>query len=78
MGIEPPIDPRAYCLREGRCRVAVYADGLESERMPEALEATSSLLGAVGATLEVISKPAQLVFGPPAARREPYPIHRAF
>jgi len=35
---------------------AVYARGLESERMPEALEATSSLLGAVGATLEVIRR----------------------
>ena len=42
---------------------AVYAGGLESERMPEALEATSSLLGAVGATLEVISKPAKRPIG---------------
>lgn len=42
---------------------AVYAGGLESERMSEALEATSSLLGAVGATLEVISKPAKRPIG---------------
>lgn len=49
---------------------AVYAGGLESERMPEALEATSSLLGAVGATLEVISKPAKrpIGFGPPGCQ----------
>ena len=42
---------------------AVYAGGFDTERMPEALEATSSLLGAVGATLEVISKPAKRPIG---------------
>ncbi|MGB6349188.1 MAG: LuxR family transcriptional regulator [Pseudolabrys sp.] len=38
---------------------AIYASGLDSARVSEALEATSSLLGGVGATLEVISKPAR-------------------
>jgi hypothetical protein len=48
-------------LREGRCRVAIYsyASGLDSARLPQALEATSRLLGAAGAILEVIDKPAQ-------------------
>jgi hypothetical protein len=38
---------------------AVYASGLDSARLPQALEATSLLLGATGAILEVIDKPAQ-------------------
>ena len=38
---------------------AVYASGLDSARLPQALEATSRLLGAAGAILEVIDKPAQ-------------------
>jgi DNA-binding CsgD family transcriptional regulator/PAS domain-containing protein len=38
---------------------AIYASGLERELLPTALEATSRLLGGVGATLEVIDKPAQ-------------------
>src|SRR5215475_5723861 len=38
---------------------AVYASGLDSARLPQALEATSRLLGATGAILEVIDKPAQ-------------------
>lgn len=42
---------------------AIYAGGLDTEFMPEALGATSSLLGAVGATLEVISKPARRPIG---------------
>lgn len=35
---------------------AIYASGLDSELVPEALAATSRLLGASGATLEVIDK----------------------
>jgi DNA-binding CsgD family transcriptional regulator len=35
---------------------AVYASGLDSDRLPEALESTSRLLGGIGATYEVISK----------------------
>jgi len=38
---------------------AIYASSLDSARVPEALEATSSLLGGLGATFEVISKPAR-------------------
>ena len=38
---------------------AVYASGLDTARLPQALEATSRLLGASGAILEVIDKPAQ-------------------
>lgn len=38
---------------------AIYASSLDSARVSEALEATSSLLGGVGATFEVISKPAR-------------------
>jgi DNA-binding CsgD family transcriptional regulator/PAS domain-containing protein len=38
---------------------AIYASGVEPDRMPEALEATSRLLGAQVATLEVIDKKAQ-------------------
>jgi DNA-binding CsgD family transcriptional regulator len=38
---------------------AVYASGLESDRLPEALDATSRLLGAAGATLEVLDKATQ-------------------
>lgn len=36
---------------------AVYASGLDAARVPHALEATSRLLGASGAGLEVIDKP---------------------
>ena len=38
---------------------AVYASGLDTARVPQALEATSRLLGASGAILEVIDKSAQ-------------------
>ena len=38
---------------------AIYARGLESELMPEALAATSRLPGAIDATLEVIDKATQ-------------------
>lgn len=38
---------------------AVYASGLDRDRLPEALEATNSLLGGAGALLEVIDKPSQ-------------------
>ena len=38
---------------------AVYAGGLETESASGALAATSRLLGAVGATMEVIDKPAR-------------------
>lgn len=56
---------------------AVYASGLDSERVPEALEATSRLLGASGAILEVIDKPAQRPIefrsvGLPNLARAPY------
>lgn len=37
---------------------AIYASGMEDGRLPEALAATSSLLGSCGATLEVIDKKA--------------------
>jgi hypothetical protein len=35
---------------------AIYASGLDNELVPEALAATGRLLGASGATLEVIDK----------------------
>ena len=38
---------------------AVYASGLDSDRLPEALDATSRVLGAAGATLEVLDKTTQ-------------------
>jgi DNA-binding CsgD family transcriptional regulator/PAS domain-containing protein len=38
---------------------AIYASGVDADRLPDALEATSRLLGARGATLEVIDKAAQ-------------------
>ena len=38
---------------------AIYASGLDGELVPEALAATSRLLGARGATLEVIDKATQ-------------------
>jgi DNA-binding CsgD family transcriptional regulator/PAS domain-containing protein len=38
---------------------AIYASGLDADRVSDALEATSLLLGARGATLEVIEKAAQ-------------------
>jgi DNA-binding CsgD family transcriptional regulator len=37
---------------------AIYASGVEGDRLPEALEASSRLLGACGATLEVYDKTA--------------------
>lgn len=55
---------------------SVYASGLESERLPQALEATSPLLGAAGACFEVIDKPTQqhqtfCVVGLPTIARDP-------
>lgn len=41
----------------------VYASGLDRDRLPEALNATSCLLGAAGATLEIFDKPAQRLAG---------------
>ena len=38
---------------------AIDAVGLDNTRVPQALEATSRLLGASGAILEVIDKPTQ-------------------
>ena len=38
---------------------AVYASGLDSERLPQALELTSRMLGAAGATLEIFDKSVQ-------------------
>ena len=38
---------------------AIYVSGVDGERLPAALGATSRLLGACGATLEVIDKAAQ-------------------
>jgi DNA-binding CsgD family transcriptional regulator/PAS domain-containing protein len=38
---------------------AIYVSGVEEDRLPEALEATSRLLGACGATLEVFDKTAR-------------------
>src|SRR5260221_388409 len=38
---------------------AIYASGVEEDRLPEALEATSRLFGACGATMEVFDKTAQ-------------------
>ena len=38
---------------------AIYASGIEEERLGEALEAASRLFGACGATLEVFDKTAQ-------------------
>ena len=56
---------------------AVYASGLDAARVPHALEATSRLLGASGAGLEVIDKLAQrpvefFSVGLPDLARVPY------
>jgi DNA-binding CsgD family transcriptional regulator len=56
---------------------AVYASGVDSARLPQALEATSRLLGAAGAILEVIDKPAKrpvefCSVGLPDVARVPY------
>jgi len=56
---------------------AVYASGLDNTRVPQALEATSRLLGASGAILEVIDKPTQrpvefCSVGLPDVARVPY------
>ena len=54
---------------------AVYASGLDSARLPQALELTSRMLGAAGATLEIFDKSVQrhsafhAVGVPTAARR---------
>ena len=59
---------------------AVYASGVDSDRWPEALDGTSRLLGAAGATLEVIDKTAQrhsqfCSSGVPTVARTPYIEH---
>jgi DNA-binding CsgD family transcriptional regulator len=59
---------------------SIYASGAAAELVPEALEATSRLLGASGATLEVIDKAAQRPVtvhsaGLPAAARSEYFDH---
>lgn len=58
----------------------VYASGLDSDRLPEALETTSTLLGAAGATLEVVDKGAWrhsqfCSVGLPTIARTPYMEH---
>jgi DNA-binding CsgD family transcriptional regulator len=55
----------------------IYASGLDSERLPEALEATSHLLGSAGACFEIIDKPTQqhrlfCAVGAPAVARDSY------
>jgi len=61
---------------------AIYGSGLDSERLPEALELTSRMLGAAGATLEILDKPAQRhaafhAVGVPTLARTPYVEHFA-
>jgi DNA-binding CsgD family transcriptional regulator len=61
---------------------AVYASGLDSDRWPEALEATNRLLGGAGAILEVFDKQAQrhsafCAVGVPTVARTPYVEHFA-
>lgn len=56
---------------------AVYASGLDRDRLPEALEATNSLIGGAGALLEVIDKPTRrhreyCSVGLPNVARAPY------
>jgi DNA-binding CsgD family transcriptional regulator len=58
----------------------VYASGLDSDRLSEALEMTSTLLGAAGATLEVVDKGAWrhsqfCSVGLPTIARTPYMDH---
>ncbi|MGA8885638.1 MAG: helix-turn-helix transcriptional regulator [Pseudolabrys sp.] len=61
---------------------AVYASGLDSDRLPQALELTSRMLGAAGATLEIFDKSVQRhsafhAVGVPTAARTPYIEHFA-
>ena len=61
---------------------AVYASGLDSDRLPQALELTSLMLGAAGATLEIFDKSVQRhsafhAVGVPTAARTPYVEHFA-
>jgi len=61
---------------------AVYASGLDIDRLPEALETITRLLGATTATLEVIDKVSQRPsefwsVGLPALARIPYVDHFA-
>ena len=61
---------------------AVYASGLDSDRLPQALELTSCMLGAAGATLEIFDKSVQRhsafhAVGVPTAARTPYVEHFA-
>jgi len=61
---------------------AVYASGLDSARLPQALELTSRMLGAAGATLEIFDKSVQRhsafhAVGVPTAARTPYVEHFA-
>ena len=56
---------------------SVYASGLDRDRLPEAFEATNSLIGGAGALLEVIDKPTQrhseyCSVGLPNVARAPY------
>jgi DNA-binding CsgD family transcriptional regulator len=60
----------------------VYASGLDSDRLPEALETTSRLLGSAAATLEVFDKSAQrhdtfYTVGVPTVARASYLDHFA-
>jgi DNA-binding CsgD family transcriptional regulator len=55
---------------------AIYVSGVEDDRLPEALQATSRLLGACGATLEVIDKAAQRHVEFRAAGLPPIPCAR--
>ena len=61
---------------------AVYASGLDSARVPHALELTSRMLGSAGATLETFDKSARrhsafLAVGVPTAAHIPYLEHFA-
>ena len=61
---------------------AVCASGLDSDRLPQALELTSLMLGAAGATLEIFDKSVQRhsafhAVGVPTAARTPYVEHFA-
>ena len=61
---------------------AIYASGLDCNRLPEALELTSRMLGAAGATLEIFDKTVQRhsafhAVGVPTAARTPYVEHFA-
>jgi DNA-binding CsgD family transcriptional regulator len=61
---------------------AVYASGLDSDRVPQALKLTSRMLGSAGATLETFDKSAQRLsafhaVGVPTAAHIPYLEHFA-